>query len=250
MRVKIYQINGERDKNSMMFMSTYHLSKLGFDKKINSEIYDKVFDGNVPARNLEDVYLEFNHDLSEDYVGRSLSVSDIIEVIGHDKVKDGFYFVDRFGFKPVEFDVSKTQVLQDKNAGNAKLTVLYIEPEKAPKEIEIDDTLESMQHLVDGYIEEFQPFEDDVSIVCNEEGKMLGKPLNRAVYDDKGNMIDVIAGSFFIVKSPYGSEKFESLPKPMIEKYKEKFKNPERFIKTSHSIKVVPIKPVKDKSER
>ena len=43
--------------------------------------------------------------------------------------------------------------------------------------------------------EEYMPFDDDVAIICNEEGKMRGLPLNRAVYvqdNDKKEMVDII----------------------------------------------------------
>lgn len=52
-----------------------------------------------------------------------------------------------------------------------KINVLLIEPGKYPKQIEIEDTLEAMQETVGGYIEEYMPFDDEVAIVCNEEGK-------------------------------------------------------------------------------
>ena len=48
--------------------------------------------------------------------------------------------------------------------------------------IEIDDTLEAMQKVVGGDIEKYMPFDDDVAIICNEEGKVNGLPPNRAVY--------------------------------------------------------------------
>ena len=48
--------------------------------------------------------------------------------------------------------------------------------------IEIDDTLEAMQAVVGGNIEEYMPFEDEVAIVCHEEGKLIGLPPNRAIY--------------------------------------------------------------------
>ena len=57
-----------------------------------------------------------------------------------------------------------------------------------PKLIEIEDTLEAMQSLVEGDIEEYMPFEDEVAIICNEEGKMNGLPLNRAVYSEPENV--------------------------------------------------------------
>ena len=41
-----------------------------------------------------------------------------------------------------------------------------------------------MQAVVGGNIEALYPFEEAVSIICNEEGKINGLPLNRAVYRD------------------------------------------------------------------
>lgn len=60
---------------------------------------------------------------------------------------------------------------------DTKIKVLLVEPEKYPKEIVIDDSLEAMQEVVGGDIEEYMPFDDDVAIICNEEGKMRGLPL-------------------------------------------------------------------------
>lgn len=105
-----------------------------------------------------------------------------------------------------------------------------VEPEKYPKEIVIDDSLEAMQEVVGGDIEEYMPYDDDVAIICNEEGKMRGLPLNRAVYvqdNDKKEMVDIICGKFFICYAPPESESFQSLP----DEYKEQFKYPERFSK-------------------
>ena len=105
---------------------------------------------------------------------------------------------------------------------DSKIKVLLVEPEKYPKEIVIDDSLEAMQEVVGGDIEEYMPYDDDVAIICNEEGKMRGLPLNRAVYvqdNDKKEMVDIICGKFFICYAPPESESFQSLPDDMIKKY-------------------------------
>ena len=70
------------------------------------------------------------------------------------------------------------------------IQVLKVEPGKAPKIVTIPNTLEAMQQMVGGYIEVI-PL-DDVCLVCNEEGKLMGLPGNRRL----GN--DVIAGTFFL----------------------------------------------------
>ena len=61
--------------------------------------------------------------------------------------------------------------------------------------MKLTTSLEAMQELVGGDIEEYMPFDDDVAIICNEEGKVRGLPLNRAVYvqdNDKKEMVDII----------------------------------------------------------
>ena len=212
-----------------------------------------------------------------------------------------------------------------------KISVIFVEPGRYPKLIEIEDTLEAMQSLVEGDIEEYMPFEDEVAIICNEEGKMNGLPLNRAVYSEPENvemsypqlkahfrqaekertyvvssnnkafiegmggysiyassldgsdkcvrleaymadehggkdgwkiekcyvkddsnreMLDIIAGKFFIAYAPIESEKFLSMPKELARKYEEKFKYPERFYKSMDGIEAKPYKPVSKDMER
>lgn len=131
-----------------------------------------------------------------------------------------------------------------------KISVTLVEPGRYPKLIEIEDTLEAMQSLVEGNIEEYMPFDDEVAIICNEEGKMRGLPLNRAVYVDNKEMVDIIAGKFFICYAPIESEKFLSMPKELARKYEEKFKYPERFSQTIDGIEAKPYKPVSKDMER
>lgn len=131
-----------------------------------------------------------------------------------------------------------------------KISVILVEPGRYPKLIEIEDTLEAMQSLVEGDIEEYMPFDDEVAIICNEEGKMRGLPLNRAVYVDNKEMVDIIAGKFFICYAPIESEKFLSMPKELARKYEEKFKYPERFSQTIDGIEAKPYKPVSKDMER
>ena len=99
-----------------------------------------------------------------------------------------------------------------------KLRCLLVEPNKLPKEIEIENTLEAKQHLVGGYIECVYPSNDNsVVFICNEEGKINGMPLNR----DIGH--DIIAGSFLIVGDDYENGDFISLNDNQILRYKMKF---------------------------
>ena len=131
-----------------------------------------------------------------------------------------------------------------------KINVLLIEPGKYPKQIEIEDTLEAMQETVDGYIEEYMPFDDEVAIVCNEEGKMNGAELNRAIYSNDKGILDIIAGKFFIAYTPIESESFLSMPKDLMKKYEDKFRYPERFYQTDKGIEAKAYKPISKDMER
>ncbi len=64
------------------------------------------------------------------------------------------------------------------------ITVVMLEPGKMARKETIDSSLEGLQKAVGGYIEAFYPFEETVCIVCNEEGKLNGMPLNRAIYSE------------------------------------------------------------------
>lgn len=120
-----------------------------------------------------------------------------------------------------------------------KLSVLLVEPGKCPKVIEIEDTLEAMQNIVGGDIEVYEPFDDEIAIVCNEEGKVKGLPLNRAIYSDRGELVDIIAGTFFVCYAPVDSEGFLNLPKELAEKYEEYFKEPESFNTEAGGVMVI-----------
>ena len=133
-----------------------------------------------------------------------------------------------------------------------RIQILLIEPGKYPKTMEINDSLESMQSLVGGYIEEYCPFDDDVAIVCNvDEGKINGLPLNRAIYDSQTNeLLDIIAGNFFLIGTPTDSDSFQSLTQEQQMKYSKMFKYPERFTETYGKISAEKYKPVGKDQER
>lgn len=106
MKIKIYQIDLERDSDRVCFWGFDMLQKLQGSEVINSSIYDTVFCGTVDnAATLEDVYRVFNIDHPVGYCGRSLSVSDVVEVIESDgSIEPGFYFCDSIGFRKVNFN--------------------------------------------------------------------------------------------------------------------------------------------------
>ena len=122
-----------------------------------------------------------------------------------------------------------------------KIRVILLEPNKLARVAEIDHSLEGMQQVVKGYIEAVYPFEEEVCIVCNEEGKIDGLPLNRALYDENHEIYDIIAGPAFICDC--SGESFGSLSDEQIKKYSRQFMRPERFYSTRDGVKAVPFQP-------
>ena len=98
------------------------------------------------------------------------------------------------------------------------MNVLMVEPGKVPYEKDIGDGLKAMQDAVGGYIQAVYPYEDPVALVCNEEGKIEGLPLNRALKTEEGEIYDIISGNFFICG--LGEENFCSLSPELAEKFK------------------------------
>ena len=103
------------------------------------------------------------------------------------------------------------------------MKILVIKPYQKPEVVEIDHTLEAMQAVVGGYIEEVYPFEDEVALVVNEEGKINGLPMNRFLFDDDGNLLDIIVGNFFICGAPSDCDSFTDIPDELIAKYTNRF---------------------------
>lgn len=119
------------------------------------------------------------------------------------------------------------------------MTVLLVEPNKYPEVKEIGTDLESLQQAVGGNIEVTYPFEDNVGLVVNEEGKIKGMPLNRAVRDEDGGVTDIVAGSFLVVGLTEDS--FGSLTQEQIGKFEQEFHQPEAFVKMGKGVMAIPI---------
>ena len=83
--------------------------------------------------------------------------------------------------------------------------------------------------------------------VCNEEGKLQGRPLNRALRDEDNRIYDIVAGTFFVCDC--STENFKSLNEEQLKRYTEKYKRPERFVQIDDQILAIPM-PVKSDKER
>ena len=130
-----------------------------------------------------------------------------------------------------------------------KIRVLMVEPGQLAHETEIGTELFELQRAVGGgLIEPFYPFDEEVCIVCNEEGKFNGMEPNRAICDENGKVIDIVFGPFFICDC--SKEYFGSLTDEQIERYKEKFEKAEYFYSVGGQIRVERYIPIQNGDAR
>lgn len=101
------------------------------------------------------------------------------------------------------------------------MRVVYVEPNKAPRVMEMPHTLEAEQNAVGGLIELVYN-DDNTAIVCNDEGKLIGMEGNRRL----GNGT-IIAGPFFVVGLT--EDDFRSLTDEEVVKYMNQFEEPEQI---------------------
>ena len=120
------------------------------------------------------------------------------------------------------------------------MQVVVVEPKKKPMVQDVGSDLESMQKIVGGPIEAVYPFDEPVALVCNEEGKLLNLPLNRALRDDEGNVYDIISGTFFVCAAPPDSDHFAGLTDQQVKTYMERFAMPEMILDVGGDLFVLP----------
>ena len=103
------------------------------------------------------------------------------------------------------------------------LKVLVVEPNYVPYEKEVNG-LHEMQAVVGGLIQPIYPYQESVTVVCNEEGLINGLPFNRSVEGGYGGVF----GTFFVCGLT--EEDFCSLTPEQMERFKKKFHNAEILI--------------------
>lgn len=159
----------------------------------------------------------------------------------NDEWRRGEHILYAENFTEVNFEAEEKQ--------SEKLKVVIIEPNKVARVAEIGTELEDLQKVIGGLIEPAYYLDDpNCCLVVNDKGKINGMPLNRAIYDKDGQMIDIIAGTAFICDC--STERFKSLSDEQIEKYTKQFKLPEKFYRVGDEIKAVPYQPKPKNQER
>ena len=126
--------------------------------------------------------------------------------------------------------------------GGLTMRIVIVEQGRKPYEAELERDLETMQRCVSGAIEVvYEPGGRDAALICNDEGKLLGLPLNRALRDEEGQIYDVIAGTFFICGAPKDSEDFTSLTDEQAAYWLKRFAKPEFFVSVNGKLICVPV---------
>lgn len=238
LHITLYQINMYRDENRLAFCSLDTVRRVA--GAIPAESYDKVFEGDIDCANLEEAYVLFNRDDrpgAKDF--RSMSVSDVIAVRNPESGAESFRFCDSVGFEEVDFNPELTT---DSTRHTKKtIRVVLVEPGKKARLEDVDPSLKGLYKAIQAeMIEAVYPFEEQVCLVCDEEGKITGRDLNRALrINGEGEIYDIVAGTFIVCGC--GGENFSSLTEEQQKKYLELYRWPERFFRVRGTIKAVRI---------
>lgn len=102
-----------------------------------------------------------------------------------------------------------------------ELTIVAVPAGKKPYVTTIKNDLKTMQKFVGGFIEVIY-LQDNLLLICDEEGKINGKTGNRILHGD------IIAGDFFIVGDNEHGE-FQDLTDKQISEVIERFLEPEAY---------------------
>ena len=97
-----------------------------------------------------------------------------------------------------------------------KIRCILVKVFEQPKVIEIEHNLSTLQKYVGGLIDIVE-LENDVDIIINDEGKLLGLSPNLVLYEFR----DIIVGDFLVVGQKNGET--ISLSEEKIEKYMKRF---------------------------
>ena len=122
------------------------------------------------------------------------------------------------------------------------MRIIIVEGGKRPYEADLEHDLKSMRRCVGGDIEAvYEPGGRGAALICNDEGKLLNLPLNRALRDEEGEIYDIIAGTFFVCGAPPDSESFTSLMDEQVDYWLKRFAKPEFFVNVNGRIICVPV---------
>lgn len=101
------------------------------------------------------------------------------------------------------------------------------------EETKINNELKDIQEIVEGYIEVVM-LNDDMALICNEDGKLTGKyqnfHLGNKIEGNNAKMLDVINGNALIVGSSVFEEDFLSLTDEQVKRIKAEMYDEEQRV--------------------
>ena len=119
------------------------------------------------------------------------------------------------------------------------MRIIVVKPQMEPTIRHISGSLASMQDVVGGTIQAMYPYDDAVALVANDEGKVLGLPMNRALRDDDGAVYDIVHGTFFICG--LSEDSFASLTDEQLHRFMRIYATPELFLRMNNQIVILPM---------
>ena len=105
------------------------------------------------------------------------------------------------------------------------MQILVVEPRKAPCLREVEES--DFHSILGGDYSVTHPFGPEVAVLCREDGRESGLEWNRALYNGRGQVYDVIAGTFLV--AGMDGDKITSLPDDLANKYNRRFQTIEVY---------------------
>lgn len=217
MRVKIYQIDLEKDEHAYRFAPLSYVEKRG---GVDANIYKQVYYGDIDVDNLESLYIRLNEDNRPPlYQGTSLSVSDVVKLFETEEQNSDSkcFYVDSVGYKELDnFDTSLCEDMEGEK-------VVYITPHHTPLVLNMHiNDYKDLSAAVGGLIELTHPFNDEACVIGNDEAKLIGMDGNRKIGQS------IYAGPILIV-GDNGDENFIPLTDKQADFYADNFKEIENI---------------------
>lgn len=149
----------------------------------------------------------------------------------------GEHVLDAENFVEVKFDnADEREIVQEQPE---LMDVLLVKPGMYPQQVKVGRELEDLQKAVGGNIQAIYPYAEPVALVMDDEGKINGSELNRALRDEANEVYDIIAGDFLVVG--LGEDDFVGLTDGLMKQFEEKFHQPEMFVKMGRNLMILPV---------
>ncbi len=196
------------------------------------ELIDKIYEW---VKVLDYLLRAFSSSYARAYPDAVRQVNDICQYLYNEKRTDFETLLDDLNqteqdVLPMEMAEHKAGTRYDPAADTSveKIRVLVVEPRKAPYVAEVEPSVCTLEYEVGGAFLPIYPSNDLVAILYNKEGKKQGLELNRSLYDEDGNLYEILAGTFLVVGWEEANQ-FTSLSDEMIRKYTQKFQTIEDY---------------------